>query len=118
MYCKLDVIQKRKEFQSVQDAFGEDSEECREATGVLNAILSALTIFFLYLTIVFFAKRLIKKKGEEYSLPESIAIFGSGAVGALAYCFYEGQVWEAAMFTAAKKLTNLMPTVGLSSLPS
>lgn len=36
-----DVIQKRKEFQSVQDAFGEDSEEYREATGVLNAILSA-----------------------------------------------------------------------------
>ena len=60
-----------------------DAEHAAVAINAMNAILSALTIFFLYLTIVFFAKRLIKKKGEEYSLPESIAIFGSGAVGAL-----------------------------------
>lgn len=36
-----DVIQKRKEFQSIVDVFGPDTEECRAATSVLNAILSA-----------------------------------------------------------------------------
>ena len=86
-----------------------DAEHAAVAINAMNAILSALTIFFLYLTIVFFAKRLIKKKGEEYSLPESIAIFGSGAVGALAYCFsdtfwfsaVEGEVYAmSSLFTA------------------
>ena len=47
----------------------------------MSALCSALTIFFLYLTIVFFVKRLIpaKKKPDgtpdEYSLADSIAIF-------------------------------------------
>jgi len=58
----------------------------------MSALCSALTIFFLYLTIVFFAKRVIvpEKKDdgtEEFSLGQAIAIFGSSAVGALAYCF-------------------------------
>ena len=81
----------------------------------MSALCSALTIFFLYLTIVFFAKRLIVPKkgsdenGEGYSLGESIAIFGSGAVGALAYCFsdtfwfsaVEGEVYAmSSLFTA------------------
>ena len=81
----------------------------------MSALCSALTIFFLYLTIVFFAKRLIVPKkgsdgnGDGYSLGESIAIFGSGAVGALAYCFsdtfwfsaVEGEVYAmSSLFTA------------------
>ena len=36
-----DVIQKRKEFQCVQDVFGENTEEGRAAAAVLNGILSA-----------------------------------------------------------------------------
>ena len=36
-----DVIQKRKEFQCVEDVFGEGTEEARAATAVLNAILDA-----------------------------------------------------------------------------
>ena len=65
-----------------------DPEHAAVAVNAMNAICSALTIFFLYLTIVFFAKRLIKP-GEDGQYPHSkaIAIFGSGAVGALAYCF-------------------------------
>ena len=78
----------------------------------MSALCSALTIFFLYLTIVFFAKRLIVPKNDPdggYSLGESIAIFGSGAVGALAYCFsdtfwfsaVEGEVYAmSSLFTA------------------
>ena len=65
-----------------------DNMHAAVAVNAMNAICSALTIFFLYLTIVFFAKRLMKpsEKGT-YSLGSAIAIFGSGAVGALAYCF-------------------------------
>ena len=81
----------------------------------MSALCSALTIFFLYLTIVFFTKRLIipKKRPDgsagDYSIGESIAIFGSGAVGALAYCFsdtfwfsaVEGEVYAmSSLFTA------------------
>ena len=85
-----------------------DASHAAVAVNAMNAILSALTIFLLYFTIVFFAKRLIGKK-EEFSLGEAIAIFGSGAVGALAYCFsdtfwfsaVEGEVYAmSSLFTA------------------
>lgn len=81
----------------------------------MSAVCSALTIFFLYLTIVFLVKRVIvpKRDGEggtgEYSLGQTIAIYGSGAVGALAYCFsdtfwfsaVEGEVYAmSSLFTA------------------
>ena len=65
-----------------------DNMHAAVAVNAMNAICSALTIFFLYLTIVFFAKRIFKAAEDgTYSLGTSIAIFGSGAVGALAYCF-------------------------------
>ena len=87
-----------------------DNMHAALAVNAMNAICSALTIFFLYLTTVFFAKRLIKP-GEDgtYSLAKAIAIFGSGAVGALAYCFsdtfwfsaVEGEVYAmSSLFTA------------------
>ena len=65
-----------------------DPEHAAVAVNAMNAICSALTIFFLYLTIVFFARRIVRpdEKGN-YSIAKAIAIFGSGAVGALAYTF-------------------------------
>ena len=75
-------------------------EHAAVAVNAMNALLSALTVFLLYFTIVFFAKRLIKNP---------IAIFASGAVGALAYCFsdtfwfsaVEGEVYAmSSLFTA------------------
>ena len=62
-------------------------EKAAVTVNAMNAILSALTIFFLYLTTVFFAKRLVRSEKEEYSVAQAVAIFGAGAVGALAYCF-------------------------------
>ncbi|MBO5814690.1 MAG: DUF2723 domain-containing protein [Bacteroidales bacterium] len=65
-----------------------DNMHAAVAVNAFSAICSALTIFFLYLTIVFLAKRLLKPSDEgTYSLGKAIAIFGSGAVGALAYTF-------------------------------
>ena len=65
-----------------------DSAHAAVAVNTMSAVCSALTIFFLYLTIVFLVKRLVKP-GEDgtYSIARAIAIFGSGAVGALAYTF-------------------------------
>ncbi len=65
-----------------------DNMHAAVAVNALSAICSALTIFFLYLTIVFLAKRIIKPSDDgTYSMGKAIAIFGSGAVGALAYTF-------------------------------
>jgi len=87
-----------------------DNMHAAVAVNAMNAICSALTIFFLYLTIVFFAKRLIKPSEDgSYSVAKAIAIFGSGAVGALAYTFsdtfwfsaVEGEVYAmSSLFTA------------------
>ena len=87
-----------------------DSSHAALAVNAMSALCSAFTIFFLYLTIVFFAKRLIKQSEDgSVSLSQAIAIFGSGAVGALAYCFsdtfwfsaVEGEVYAmSSLFTA------------------
>ena len=87
-----------------------DNMHAAVAVNAMNAICSALTVFFLYLTIVFFAKRLIGLgKDGGYSVAKAIAVFGSGAVGALAYCFsdtfwfsaVEGEVYAmSSLFTA------------------
>ena len=85
-------------------------EHAAMAVNAMNAILSALTILLLYLTTAFLVKRLVKP-GEDgnYSLAKSIVIFGSGAVGALAYAFsdtfwfsaVEGEVYAmSSLFTA------------------
>ena len=87
-----------------------DNMHAAVAVNAMNAICSALTIFFLYLTIVFFAKRLVRPSEDgTYSVAKAIAIFGSGAVGALAYTFsdtfwfsaVEGEVYAmSSLFTA------------------
>ena len=65
-----------------------DNMHAAVAVNAMSAICSALTIFFLYLTIEFLAKRVIKPAEDgTYSLAKAIAIFGSGAVGALVYTF-------------------------------
>ncbi len=80
------------------------------AVNAMNAVISALTILFLYLTIVWFAKRLLApRKDEGYSVGQAVAIIGSGLVGALVYCFsdtfwfsaVEGEVYAmSSLFTA------------------
>lgn len=85
-------------------------ESAAIAVNALNGLCSAFTIFFLYLTIIFFAKRLVTpSKDGSYSKAQAIAIFGAGAVGSLAYAFsdtfwfsaVEGEVYAmSSLFTA------------------
>ena len=87
-----------------------DAAHAAVAVNAMNAICSALTILFLYLTIVFLAKRLVKPSEDgTYTLDKAVAVFGSGAVGALAYTFsdtfwfsaVEGEVYAmSSLFTA------------------
>ena len=90
-----------------------DAAHAAVAVNAMNAILSALTVFLLYFTIVFFAKRLFcgnirtaqntlgtgrttasdgadnkaDAPSDAICPANAIAIFLAGAVGALAYCF-------------------------------
>ncbi len=87
-----------------------DNTHAALLVNAMSGLCSALTIFFLYLTIVFFVKRMfIHKEGAGFHTGEAIAIFGSGIVGALAYCFsdtfwfsaVEGEVYAmSSLFTA------------------
>lgn len=74
----------------------------------MSALASAFTILFLFWTITHLAKKLIKPEGA-YTTGQTIAILGSGVVGALAYTFsdtfwfsaVEGEVYaSSSLFTA------------------
>lgn len=86
-----------------------DNMHAAAAVNTMSALCSAFTIFFLYLTIVHFGRRLYEIKGGEITLGRTIAIFGAGIVGSLAYCFsdtfwfsaVEGEVYAmSSLFTA------------------
>ncbi len=87
-----------------------DNMHAAVAVNAMSALCSALTIFFLYLTIVFLAKRIVRPEIDgTYSTGSAIAVWGSGVVGALAYCFsdtfwfsaVEGEVYAmSSLFTA------------------
>ena len=54
----------------------------------MSALCSALTIFFLYLTIAWFLRRIVGPETDgSYSAASAVIICGSSLVGALAYCF-------------------------------
>ena len=86
-----------------------DGTKAAVLVNAMSALCSALTILFLFLTIAWFAKRLIRKENGEYTLGQTVAICGSALVGALVYCFsdtfwfsaVEGEVYAmSSLFTA------------------
>ena len=79
------------------------------AVNAMSALCSGLTIFFLYLTIVHFGRRLQEKRGRTMTRTGAVTLFGAGIVGAFAYCFsdtfwfsaVEGEVYAmSSLFTA------------------
>ena len=89
-----------------------DAQNAAMLVNAMSALCSAFTIFFLYLTIVHFARRIFEIKGSEgvaIKLSSAIAIYGAGVVGSLAYCWsdtfwfsaVEGEVYAmSSLFTA------------------
>jgi hypothetical protein len=88
--------------------FGGSPSNAAVMINSMSALASAFTILFLFWTITHLAKKLIKPEGE-YTMGQTIAILGSGVVGALAYTFsdtfwfsaVEGEVYaSSSLFTA------------------
>ena len=88
--------------------FGGGPSQAALMINAMSALASAFTILFLFWTITHLAKRLIKTQGA-YTMGQTIAILGAGAVGALAYTFsdtfwfsaVEGEVYaSSSLFTA------------------
>ena len=75
----------------------------------MSAILSALTILFLFWTITHLLRRLLTADNKTMSVGDMIAVLGAGAVGALAYTFsdtfwfsaVEGEVYAYSSFFTA-----------------
>ncbi len=64
---------------------GGNVEKIAMWVNVMSALASAFTILFLFWTITHLARRILKVK--ELNLGQSIAIIGSGLIGALVYTF-------------------------------
>ena len=86
-----------------------DAEHAAVAVNAMSALCSGFTIFFLYLTIVHFGRRINEKRGKTLTTAGALGLFGAGLVGAFAYCFsdtfwfsaVEGEVYAmSSLFTA------------------
>ncbi len=81
------------------------------SVNLMNALCSALTIWFLYLTILHLGRRLLEKNGKNHlSLPYSIALIGSGVVGSLAYCWSD-TFWFSAVEGEVYAMSSLLTAV-------
>jgi len=67
--------------------FTSDTSQIAMMVNFMSALASAFTILFLFWTITALAKKVVIKEDKELSTSSSIAILGSGLVGALAYTF-------------------------------
>ena len=86
-----------------------DPMDAARAVNILSAVCSGLGIMFLYWTITLLGKLIIGEKNPEVKDWRTWAIFGSGIVGAMAYCFsdtywfsaVEGEVYAMSSFFTA-----------------
>ena len=87
---------------------GNDVKKVSIMINILSALMSALTILFLFWTITALAKKVVAK-GKDIAMDQIIAIMGAGMVGALAYTFsdsfwfsaVEGEVYASSSFFTA-----------------
>ena len=89
--------------------FASDATQVAKMVNVMSALLSAVTILFLFWTITHLTRKLILKGWDELTTGKLIAIEASGLVGALIYTFsdtfwfsaVEGEVYAySSAFTA------------------
>lgn len=89
--------------------FGNNPATVAIAVNSMSAVVSALTILFLFWTITHFARKLIQKNDEPLSRQSIFLIMSAGTVGALAYTFsdsfwfsaVEGEVYALSSFFTA-----------------
>ncbi len=96
--------------------FTSDNLQIAKMTNFMSALASAFTILFLFWTITILAKKVVIKKIEDVNLANSVAIIGSGLVGALAYTFSDS-FWfsavEAEVYAMSSFLMALLFWLGL-----
>jgi hypothetical protein len=88
----------------------QDPSQVAKMVNSMSALMSAFTILFLFWTITHLTRKLVLRKDEaELNVGQTIAVIGSGVVGALAYTFsdtfwfsaVEGEVYAfSSMLTA------------------
>ncbi len=89
--------------------FASSKEHVALLINSMSALMSGLTILFLFWTITHFARKLLAKDDTELGTGNLIAIIGAGIVGALAYTFsdtfwfsaVEGEVYATSSFFTA-----------------
>jgi hypothetical protein len=89
--------------------FGNDPANAARAVNSMSAIVSGLTILFLFWSITHFAQKLVQKSKEPINRQQVFTIISCGAVGALAYTFsdsfwfsaVEGEVYALSSFFTA-----------------
>lgn len=62
---------------------------------MVSVLSSALTSLFLFWSITLIAKRLIQKENNDLSIGQTLAIMGSGVIGAMAYTFSDSAWFSA-----------------------
>lgn len=89
--------------------FASSKEHVAVLINSMSALMSGLTILFLFWSITHFARKLVIKDGEAMNTGNLIAVIGAGIVGALAYTFsdtfwfsaVEGEVYATSSFFTA-----------------
>ncbi|MBP5210657.1 MAG: DUF2723 domain-containing protein, partial [Bacteroidales bacterium] len=87
-----------------------DGEHAAAAVNCMSAVCSGLTIFFLFLTIVHFGRRLLEKSGKELNTANVVALMGAGAAGSLAYCFSD-TFWFSAVEAEVYAMSSLLTAI-------
>ncbi len=97
-------------------AFAPNADKIALFVNYLSVLSSAFTVLFLYFIIVNLAKKLALREQSSLSLGQSIAVMGSGAVGALAYTFSDS-FWfnavEAEVYAMAMLFMSVMFWLGI-----
>lgn len=89
--------------------FGNNPDTAAVAVNSMSAVMSGLTILFLFWSITFFARRMVLKNGDEPAGKNLVLVISAGAIGALAYAFsdsfwfsaVEGEVYASSSFFTA-----------------
>ena len=87
-----------------------DGAHAAVLVNAMSAVCSALTIFFLYLTIVWFVRRIVRSEDGQYTAAQAVAIIGSGLVGSLIYCFSD-TFWFSAVEGEVYAMSSLVTAV-------
>ena len=90
--------------------FTSDISQIAKMVNFMSALASAFTILFLFWTITALAKKVALSKSKTLTTANSIAILGSGLVGALAYTFSDS-FWFSAVEAEVYALSSFLMAI-------